>query len=303
MGVITTTAFPKALRPGVFAFTQLMYNEHTPFWPELFNTQNSTLSYEELVSGNGFGLVPATDQGEQISYMTESQGNVTRSTHVKYAAGFAISFEEAHFNQYEKVGTRRGQRLATAFRRTEEVVHANFFNRAFNSSYAFGDGKELCATDHPSLNGTWQNEPTVGVNLSEAAIEDMWTLMRKATDNVGNKVSLNPKLMVYGSSDAFNATRILESEKQNDTANNAKNALKSKGIIPKHMDNPYFDDGGEWFILADIAPTDGLIHFNAVPFRMMKDNDNNTLVEKSFGFMMYSVTVGDPRAVWGSPGQ
>lgn len=302
MGVITSGAFPKALRPGVFAFTQMNYNEHKPYFPLMFSTQTSTQGYEELVSGNTFGLMPVKDENGQISYATESQGNVTRSTHVVYAMGYAITFEEAKDGKYEAVGKRRGARLANSARRTKDTVGANVFNRAFNSSYTFGDGKELCATDHPSLNGDWQNELTVAVDLSEQGIEDICVLIRKATDNVGNKANIKPKRLVYAPDEAFNATRILQSEKQNDTANNAINALKSKGAIPEHLDNPYLTDADAWFVLTDIDAMDGLIHFENTPFSTGVDNDGDTLNEKHFGYERYSFTCGDARAVFASGG-
>jgi hypothetical protein len=302
MGVITSGAFPKTLRPNVFSFTQLQYDEHKPLWPLMFKTQQSDLSYEELVSGNTFGLMPVKEEGQAIRYATESQGNVTRATHVVYAMGYAITMEEAMDNQYEKVGKRRGARLAASARRTKETVAANIFNRAFNSSYTFGDGKELLATDHPSLNGNWQNELTTAADLSEASLEDICILIRKATDNVGNKIALQPVRLLYAPDNAFEACRILESEKQSGTANNDVNALKSKGMIPEHADNPYFDDADAWFVLTDISEMDGLIHFERKAFSMGVDNDGDTLNEKHFGYERYSFTCGDARAVFGSPG-
>lgn len=303
MAVITSGAFPKGLRPGVFAFTQMAYNEHKPFWPMIFETQQSELSYEELVSGNTFGLMPIKEEGQPVSYATESQGNVTRATHVVYAMGYAITMEEAMDNKYETVGKRRGQRLGLAARRTKDTVGANILNRGFNSSHTYGDGKELLATDNPSLNGDWQNELTVSVDMSEASIEDLCILIRKATDNVGNKIGLQPKRLIYSPDESFNACRILDSEKQSDTANNAVNALKSKGMIPEHMDNPYLSDSDAFFILTDIAGSDGLIHFERAPFKPMVDNDGDTLNEKHFGYERYSFTCGDKRAIYGSAGQ
>ncbi len=302
MAVITTGSFPKELRPGVFAFTQMEYDQHKPFWPLMFEKEDSHMQYEELVSGNSFGIAPAKGQGDKIKYAQESQGAVTRATHVTYAMGYIITLEEAKYNLYEKLGKQRGARLAQAFPRTKDTVATNVFNRAFNSSYTFGDGIQLCSTAHPSLNGNYQNRATVDADLSEASLEDMCILIRKATDNVGNKIALKPKRLMVSPDESFTACRILESEWQNDTSNNAVNALKSKGIVPEHFDNPYLSGTDSWFVLTDIAKSDGLICFDAIPFQLMMDNDSDTLNEKHFGFAAYSFTVGDPRAVYGSNG-
>ncbi len=301
MAVITTGSFPKELRPGVFAFTQMKYDEHKPFWPLMFNKETSHMQYEELVSGNSFGLVPQKGQGDKIKYMSESQGAVTRATHVTRAAGYIITLEEATYNLYEKLGKQRGARLAAAFPRTKDKVAADFFNGAFSGT-TYGDGKTLCATDHPSLAGNYQNELTVGADLSETSVEDLCVLIRKATDNVGNKIGLQPKRLMTSSDDMFEATRILDSEFQNDTSNNAINALRFSDKIPEHFDNPYLTSSDAFFIMTDIADTDGLIYFDAIPFKLMMDNDSDTLNEKHFGFEAYSFTVGDPRAVFGSAG-
>jgi hypothetical protein len=303
MSVITQGAFPKNKRPGVFAWTQMQYKEHPEYWPLLFYKATSERMYEEAVAGNTFGLVPVKTEGGNIQYASESQAHTTRSTHVVYAMGYQITYEEALNDLYEKLGKRRGARLARSFKRTKDTVHANLFNRAFNSSYTFGDGKELCATDHETLNGDQSNELAVAADMSESSIEDLCIQIRKATDNVGNKIDLSPKLMVYAPDESFNACRILESELKNDTAENAINALKAKGKIPEHFDNPYFDDADAFFILTDLAKTEeGLVHFERAPFQVDMDNDSDNLNEKHFGFEYYSKTCFDFRSVYGSPG-
>lgn len=301
-GVISTGNFPKELRPGVFSFTQLEYEAHKAFWPLMFEKKESNMQYEELVSGNTFGIAQAKSPGDKVKFATETQGNTTRATHVLYALGYIITLEEARYNLYEKLGKQRGARLAAAFPRTKDTVATNVFNRAFNSSYTFGDGQPLCSTAHPSLNGNYSNTLTVAADMSEASVEDVLVAIRTATDSVGNKIALLPKSMMYAPQNIYTAERILGSEMQNDTANNAVNAMKSLGSIPEHFDNPYLTNGDAWFIRTDIATDDGLICFDAIPFEIQMDNDSDTLNEKHIAYEGYSFTLGDPRAVWGTAG-
>lgn len=303
MGVITSGAFPKALRSEVFAYTQMMYKDLPEYWRELFYATSSELEYEELVSGNTFGLVPVKQQGANIQYAAENQANVTRSTHVFYAMGYINTIEERLNNRSKKLAMQRGTRLARSFIRTKEQVHANIFNRAFNGTFTFGDGSAWMVSDHSTVNGNQSNVLAVAADMSEASVEDLSIQIRKTVDNVGNHVDLQEACLVYAPDNAPNACRILESELQNDTANNAVNYLRSKGRIPKHFDWPYLDDTDAWFILTDLAMTDeGLVHFGRAPFRMDVDNDSNTLNEKHFGYEYYSATIGDFRAGFGSPG-
>lgn len=301
-GVISTGNFPKELRPGVFSFTQMEYDEHEAFWPLMFEKKESSMQYEELVSGNSFSLAQAKNPADKVKFATESQGNTTRATHVLYALGYIITLEEARYNLYEKLGKQRGARLAKAFPRTKDTIGTNFFNRAFNSSYTFGDGKSLCATDHPSMNGTYSNTLAVAADMSEASVEDVLIAIRTATDNMGNKIALQAKSMMYAPQNIFTAERILGSALQNDTANNAINALKSMSSIPEHFDNPYLTNGDAWFIRTDIGTDDGLICFDSIPFEIAMDNDSDTLNEKHIAYQGYSFTVGDPRSVYGTAG-
>lgn len=303
MSVITQGAFPKNKRPGVFAFTQLEYDRHKEYWPMMFFRTTSEMMYEEAVAGNTFGLVPVKQEGGKIQYASESQAHTTRSTHAIYAMGYIITYEEARNNLYEKLGNQRGARLAKSFKRTKDTYHANMFNRSTTTGYTFGDGSTLLATDHATMIGNQSNKLAVDADMSETSLEDLCIQIRKVTDNVGNQIDLQPKKLVYAPDNSFEACRILESELKNDTAENAINALRAKGKIPEHFDNPYFDDSDAYFILTDIAQTqEGLVHFERDPFRMNMDNDSDTLNEKHFGFEYYSRTCFDFRAVFGSTG-
>ncbi len=303
MAVITSGAFPKALRSEVFAYTQLMYKELPTYWTMLFYRTTSELEYEELVSGNTFSLVPVKSQGGNISYASESQANVTTSTHVVFALGYINTFEERLNNKSEKLANQRGARLARAFKRTNEQYHANILNRAFNATFIFGDGSAWMVNDHTTVNGNQSNILAIAADMSEASIEDLTIQIRKEVDNVGNHNNREPACLVYAPDNSPNACRILESELQNDTANNAVNYLRSKGRIPKHFDWPYLDDTDAWFILTDLAMTEeGLVHFDRFGFKMDVDNDSNSLNEKHFGYEYYSATVGDYRSGYGTPG-
>jgi hypothetical protein len=279
-----------------------MYEEHKAFWPKMFEGKESNMKYEELVAGNTFGLAQAKSDGDKVKFASESQGAVTRAASVLYALGYIITLSEARFNLYEKLGKQRGARLAAAFPRTKDTVATNVYNRAFTSGYTFGDGQVMCSTAHPSMVGNYSNTLSVAADLSEASLEDVLVAIASATDNVGNKINLQAKSLMYAPANIFAAQRILGSELQNDTANNSINAMKSLGSIPEHFHNPYLTNSDAWFVRTDIGSDDGLICFDSIPFEIQMDNDSDTLNEKHIAFEGYSFTIGDPRAVWGTPG-
>ena len=55
---------------------------------------------------------------------------------------------------------------------TKQVKAASVLNNAFDSGFTFGDGKELCATDHPtSGGGNFSNELATSADLNETSLE------------------------------------------------------------------------------------------------------------------------------------
>jgi hypothetical protein len=182
-------------------------------------------------------------------------------------------------------------------------VAANLINRAFTSSYSFGDGKELCATDHPNVaGGTFANELAVASDLNQAALEQMAIDISNFTDDRGLKIAVMPKKLLVPPSLMFEAERILKSSLEYDTANNAINALKSKNIFPEGIAiNHYLTDTDAFFILTD---AEGLVYQErrGDEFEPTAENDWDTENGRYKASARYAFTAYDPRSIFGSPG-
>lgn len=301
MTVITTGAHPKALWPGVRKFVMGEYNDHPVEYSQIFDMKDSKMAYEEDVETTGFGLAQIKAEGSATAYDTHSQGFTKRYTHVAFSLGYIVTREENDDNLYKSRSFKRGAQLAFSFRTTKEIVAANILNRAFNSSYVGGDGKELLATDHPSLAGNWANELAVAADLSEASLEDLLTLVNDAKNSRGLPVAIRGDCLIVATANAFNAERIMKSSLQNDTANNAVNAIKSMGLLRGGVKvNHYLTDADAWFVKTD-AP-DGLLGFQRTAFEFTQDNDFDTSNAKAKGYERYSFGWTDPRGLYGSPG-
>lgn len=300
-GAITTGLHPKALWPGVKAWFGRSYDEYEPQYMDLVDVETSDKAYEEEVESTGFGLAAIKPQGNSINYDSDSQGYTKRYTHVTYGIGYMVTEEELEDNLYAEVSKRRAPDLAFALRQTKENVVANVFNRAFNSSYTGGDGKEMCATDHPTLNGNQSNELTNAADLSEAAIEDLIIQIRQATNARGLKIRLQPQSLHIPTDLEFEASRILMSVLQNDTANNAVNVLKATGALPKGIKvNQYLTSSTAWFIRTNARQGAKLLQRR--PVRLSKDNDFDTENAKAKATERYSVGWSDWRCYYGTPG-
>jgi hypothetical protein len=301
MGVIYTSNHPKALWPGVKAWFGRMYDEHVEEYSKIFDRDSSTRAYEERVELTGFGLAPIKNQGGSISYDSETQGITSRLTNVTYALGYVVTMEELQDNLYEMVSKRRSKALAFSMRQTKETVAANILNRGFNSSYTGGDGKELLATDHPTLDGTQSNELTVAADLSEAALEDLLVQIMQAKNSRGLRIALKGDKLVVPPALFYEANRILKSALQNDTANNAINALKATNALPGGIVlNHYLTDTDAWFIKTNCP--EGLIYQERMAMEFEQDNDFDTKNAKAAAVERYAFGWVDWRSIYGTPG-
>jgi len=301
MALITTTSFAKAIAPGVNKWYGDAYKDWASEWDKIFPTFKSKRSYEEDVSYSGLGLASVKTQGAALTYDDMRQGFTTRYSHVVYALGFIITREMYEDDLYGIIGKKKAGALAKSMRQTKETVAANVLNRAFTSTYTGGDGKELCATDHPNVaGGTFANELTTAADLSEAALEQATIDIAAFTDDRGLKMAARPTKLVIPPQLMFEAHRILKSSLQVDTANNNANALKDMGIVRDIIVNHYLTDSDAWFLLTDV--NDGLKHFERRPDAFEMDNDFDTENAKFKATARYSFGWSDPKGIYGSPG-
>jgi hypothetical protein len=99
----------------------------------------------------------------------------------------------------------------------------------------------------------------------------------------------------------FEAERILKSTLQSDTAENATNALRSKGMLPGgYMTNNYLTSATAWFIKTN-AP-DGVKFKNRQTVEFGQDNDFGTSNARFKADERYSVGWSDARGLYGTAG-
>lgn len=300
-GLITTGSAPKTLWPGIYAFWGQNYDEHQMLYRNLFEIKNSEKAYEETPELIGFGLAPVKEQGTSVQFDTWRQGPVTRYTHKPYALGFIVTHEEQADNLYEEVVMERTARLAFSMRTTKEIVHANVYNRAFNANFVGGDGKNLLAADHPTDNGVQSNVLATAADLSETALEDLVIQIANTEDSRGLRINLQAVSLIVPTNLMFTAERILGSMLQNDTANNAVNALRTRGSIRDgYYANTYLNSPDAWFVRTNVR--NGMCSFNREDTEFSEDNDFDTDNYKYKAYMRFEPGWSDFRGLFGSPG-
>lgn len=301
MSVINSSSFAKLLWPGINAIYGKEYGEYPVEWNKLVDTEKSSRAFEEDLGISSFGLAVVKPEGAPISYDSERQGFVTRYNHIVYALGFVITREIMDDDLYDVVGKRKAQGLAYSMRQTKEVVVANLYNRAFNTSYTFGDGVAMCVNNHPNVaGGTWSNILATAADISEAALEQASIDIQAFTNDRGLLIAAKPKTLVITPSQEAEVRRILGTDGRVGTANNDLNYLKTAGIIPEVVVNHYLTDSDAWFIRTSVKNGPKLYERRADEFGM--DNDFDTENAKFKATARYSVGITDPRGIYASPG-
>jgi hypothetical protein len=291
----------KELLPGLNALFGLEYAKYGDEAAEIFETESSDRSFEEETKLSGFGAAPVKNEGSAIDYDNAQEAWTARYTHETIAMGFSLTEEAIEDNLYDSLSSRYTKALARGMAYTKQVKGAAVLNNAFSGT-TYGDGKVLCATDHPLVSGgSNSNRPTTGTDLNETSLEAAVIQIAGWTDERGLLIAAKPSKLVIPPSLQFVATRLLDTELRVATADNDINAIRSNGAIPGgYTVNNYLTDTNAWFLMTDVP--NGLKHFVRSPMQTSMDADFDTGNSRYKARERYSFGVSDPLGIFGSPG-
>ena len=185
---------------------------------------------------------------------------------------------------------------------TKQVKAANVLNNAFSSSYVGGDGKELCATDHPTVGaGDLRNELATAADLNETSLEQALIDIADFKDERGLKVNASAVRLIIPPALQFVADRLMESQGRVGTSDNDINAIRNLGMISGgYTVNNYLTDTDAFFIKTDVP--NGLKHFVRTPVSTSMEGDFETGNVRYKARERYSFGFSDWRGIFGSPG-
>ena len=299
---ISRSQLVKELEPGLNALFGLEYNRYENEHAEIFASEASDRAFEEEVMLTGFGSAPVKTEGSAVTFDQATESFTARYTHETIAMAFAITEEAIEDNLYDRLAARYTRALARSMANTKQVKAANVLNNAFNSSFAGGDGKELCATDHPiATGGTFRNELSTAADLSETSLEQSLIDIAAFVDERGLKIAMQGVKLIIPKELQFTAERILRSPQRVGTADNDINAMASMGMMPQgYRINHYLTDTDAFFIMTD-APN-GMKMFVRSPIKTAIEGDFDTGNVRFKARERYSFGFSDPRGIFGSPG-
>ncbi len=292
----------KELVPGLHALFGLEYDRYDAEYEEIFETETSERAFEEEVMLTGFGEAPVKFEGSGVTYDTAQESFTARYSHETIALAFSLTEEAIEDNLYDTLSSRYTRALARSMMTTKNIKGANILNNAFSSSFVGGDGKELCATDHPTVgNETQRNELSTASDLNETSLEQSLIDIAAFEDERGLKINAQARKLIIPTAQQFVADRLLETPGRVGTADNDINALRNMGMVPEgYTVNHYLTDTDAFFLTTDVP--NGLKHFVRSPVATSMEGDFETGNVRYKARERYSFGFSDWRGIFGSPG-
>ena len=271
-------------------------------YDKIFTKHDSKMALERTAEMRFLGLAQLKTEGAQTSFDNAAgERYVYNQEHTEIALGYAITRKAIDDNLYKTQFMPSNLGLIESFQQTKEIYGANVLNTAttYNASIG-GDGKALCATDHPIDGGTVSNKPAVDVDLNERTLlNGMISIRTNFKDQAGLKVFARGRRLVVPPALEPTAIRLTKTELRPGTADNDVNAIMmTAGGLPEgYMVNDYLTSARAWFLLTNI---DGLSYMERVKFEtdMQVDFVTDNLLVK--GYERYSFGYYNWRSIYGS---
>jgi hypothetical protein len=302
MSVITRSFIPEALE--VFA-TKVFQDEWASqqqemIYPSICDVQTSSRAFEDVWDVSTLGNFVLKAEGAPIAYDSPVQGNRKRTAHLTWALGVRVT-KEMRDDELHGTIEKTIRSLPRSARHHQEVLGHQPWNDAFTgTNYTTLDGQPLCATTHTQLKtgATWTNELNPGLALSQVALEDIATLAKLQQDDSGRYTPFTPKRVLVPTAEEFNAQRILETQYEVTTANNAINPISSSRTGARVTASPYLTDTDAWFVMDDRA--DGVRFWMRMKMEEDRAADFDTKDMKVSGMYRASVDTYRPEGIFGS---
>jgi phage major head subunit gpT-like protein len=271
-------------------------------YDKIFTKHDSKMALERTAEMRYLGLAQLKTEGGQTAFDNGAgERFVYNQEHTEIALGYAITRKAIDDNLYKTQFHPSNLGLIESFQQTKEIYGANILNTAttYNSSIG-GDGKALCATDHPIDGGTVANKPAIQVDLNEASLlNSMIAVRTNFKDQAGLKVFARARKLIVPPQLEPVAIRLTKTELRPGTADNDVNAIMSTagGLPEGYMVNDFLTSAYSWFLMTNI---DGLSYMERIKFEtdMQVDFVTDNLLVK--GYERYSFGYYNFRSIFGS---
>lgn len=214
-----------------------------------FEEKTSDRAYEEFAEFAGLGLAGKREQLSQAGFDSVKEGYIKRLNQYGYGINMIVSKESLKFKKYEEA-IMGSESVQESLANTTEILAADVYANAFSTTLGLlPDGYPICSASHKTPRGGTFSTTLGSTSFSETGIEAALIQAEKMPGGHGIPVGVKPVGVVVSPENRFNAKRILKSEQQNWTANNAMNALKDENLSIGV--NRFLASTSNWFLRTD----------------------------------------------------
>lgn len=228
------------------------FKELPPMIDTLYSRMPSDSAWEEFFEIGSLGDIP--EFNGKVSYLSISPGYYTRIEPREYSAGLQFERKFLADKKYSVLDGRAAQ-LTNSAKRTMDKIGVRPFAYAFSSAFDFQyseEGVSLCSTAHTtkspgvSTSTGFSNSGTSA--LSKTSLAATRLLMRKFKDDIGNRIEVEPDMLLVPDNLYDTAMEIVGSEKDPTSANNTINMnYKRWKVVPYLRLDDY--DTNNWFMI------------------------------------------------------
>ena len=283
MVLARTEHFGSLLEDGLDEIFHNTWDEFPSLIPELFNVQTTDRPYVKDQAIGGFKYFRKFDG--TVNYDRNHEQYETTYEFPEYAEGFKVERKLFDDDMYNIIN-QRPLGLAEAARRTREKHASSIFNNAFDANYVGGDGKPLCATDHPSKSpdGPPERKNKGTKELSHDSLWDTVLEMRKTMDDRGNNVPVSPSLLLVPDALHETAWKLVKSDQVINQSDENPNILQGRFKLVTWRE---LEDPEAWFLIDEKYMKMFLKWYDRIPIEFAWEEDFDTLVAKYRAYMRY----------------
>jgi len=299
MATEARSTFNNYIQRMLFGVALDTFKQQPQTWKEWMVMRTSKNAYEESGYISGYGHLANKMEGQGFDTDARIQGPIKRWTHATWALAARISQEAIEDMKWGIMG-QISKQLSMSAVATQHILAARMLMTGTETTYhTAGDGLALFASNHTRLDGgTWSNV-AFGAAPTEVSLSAAIQNFENIKDHRGKSYENKAQTIICGPSLEFDFEKLLGSEFEPETANNAVNAVKRRRKLKLVVEPEITDD--RWFVMGPKDKDVGFIHFDRIKPTMSRHGDPDTGDAVFVVRTRFSNECNDPRSMYMVP--
>lgn len=267
-----------------------------PYWKKMgFMERTSSKAFEEVREYAGLGPAPEHEELAQLKPDVVKGGYISRINQTAYGVMMPVSQLALKFQQVQEAIDGAAS-IQESLVLCQELKHAKIFDDAFTVSN-FIDGQSLCGSAHINPRGGTYSNLMAASSLNETAVEAMLIAAKKMPGGSGYATGVRLKRLMGPVEYEWKAKKVLKSELEPGSANNALNSIRGEGL--DYTANPHLASTSNWYGGTDAKLGLQSIWVQKPTARMYENKERRADIFD--GYQVFGTGCFNPRAILGNP--